>query len=645
MARRFLTILVVILVALAAAPPVAAAVLAIHVSPMGDDRWSGQPPEPGADRRDGPVATLSRAVELAREGGSRIILLRSGTYRMLDTLELGAEDEGLRIAAYPGERPVLSGGERVTGFTMDASGIASAPLAREPGLDVTFGGARLRAAQSGALDPADPIRTGWLIAQSAKGKPDKRRFRFNPGLLQAGWAAPGVRVQAIDRERLADTITGVAKIDAARGILTLDADGQYPFRDGSTFRLLGHPDFLKHPGQFAWSARDKRLLIRPLDPQGFARAGEVTVARVAPLIHAKEVRGITIEGLGFTDVPHDGPAILLEGGSRHRILNNRFSVVGTAVSLEGTTDSEVSGNLMQHLGRVGVQLRPGSNDNRILANRMSHIGEIQLFSAGIFVSGSHRNLIAHNDIRHSARYGISLKNWNQETINTDNVVEYNRIQDTVRETADAGAIEMLGRSDVDTRTIIRFNDVRDTGGLATNAAGNWLERYKGFGIYLDDQTNGVLVEGNFLMNTGWAGVFLHGGDHNRVFNNISVLTEPRDRFLRLEWVPSAGVAGFLRDNVISRNLIHARAPIKTFWISLTGGEPVIDDNILDRARGNRASAAPARAGTRTVQGQQLSNPYFVDPSRDDFRLRPDSPARALGIEDLPWDRIGPEGTR
>jgi len=70
-------------------------------------------------------------------------------------------------------------------------------------------------------------------------------------------------------------------------------------------------------------------------------------------------------------------------------------------------------------------------------------------------------------------------------------------------------------------------------------------------------------------------------------------------------------------------------------------------NIIDRqGRGSRGPAAsPVRAQPRTIQGPNLPNPYFLDPANGDFRLRPDSPARNLGIQDLPWTKIGPEGAR
>ncbi|HYH18909.1 MAG TPA: right-handed parallel beta-helix repeat-containing protein [Azospirillum sp.] len=629
---------VLLLFLFAAAPAVAQGVT--YVSARGDDRWTGRSPEPSPDGRDGPFATLGRALEAVRSGGPKTVLLRGGTYRLAEPVHLGPEDAGLRIAAFPGERPVFSGGEVVGPFQAEGGGVFSAPLAREPGLDAVLGGVRLTAARSGDYDPAEPVRSGWFVATATRGGGDRRRFRYAPGTVDSRWAAPGVRVQVLDRDRRTDDITGIERIEAARNTLVLDRDGAQPFREGSTFRLLGHPDFLKHPGQFAWRARDRRLLVMPEDPADM-ESQPMVVARLGALFRLVEARGVTLEGLSFEDVPHTGAAVRIEGGGSNRILGNRFRHVGTAVEVLDSPDNEVRGNRMEHLGRAGVDLKPGSHGNRVLGNSMRHVGEVALFSAGVFVSGCQNTRIAHNDIRHAARYGISVKNQGPETINIDTVIEYNRIEDTARETADAGAIETLGLSNIDTRTTIRFNDVRRTGGLATDAAGRWLERHRGFGIYLDDLTNGVRVEGNFLMDAGMAAVFIHGGDGNRVHNNIAVLTRPQDKFLRLEWVPKAGIAGFLKDNVITRNIIHARAPVTQIIETHTGGEATLDLNIIDRPGRSPGRGAPVQA--RAASGPRLPDPYFVDPAADDFRLRPNSPARELGIEDLPWARIGPQG--
>jgi len=576
---------------LAFAVPAWAAEPESYVSPQGNDRWSGKIADPAPDGRDGPFASPARALDEARRGGPTVIRLRGGTYTLTEPLGVGPALSGLRLAAYGKEEPVLSGGERVGGASTDraadGSGVQSAPLARDPGLDVALGGVRLDAARSGSFDPRDPFRSGWFVARAVKEDPNapgsKRRMSVAPGTLRAEWAGPGVRAQALDRERLSDDLLGVVSADP-RGTLTFDRDGQYPYRDGSTVRLLGHPDFLTRPGQFAWDAKARRLLVRaPKEQSGGQQAGgrgELVVARLGTLIRVEGASNVTIEGLGFADVPQDGTAILLKGGAGHRIAGNRVRLVGAAVTLDGTDRSAVAGNRMEHLGRSGVVLMPGSNGNRILGNRISDIGEVRFFGGGVMASGIKDTLIAHNDIQRAARYGVSIKNWNDQTKNSDNTIEYNRIRDTARQTADAGAIETLGRSNIDTRTVIRFNDIRDTGGLATDADGKWLTRYKGFGIYLDDQTNGVTVEGNVLENTGMAAVFLHGGDGNKVLRNVVALSDPKDRFLRLEWVPLAGKQGHMRDNVATGNLVQGGKD--QLVNSLSGGDYRIEGTVLEQ---------------------------------------------------------------
>ena len=620
----------------------AAAETTFYVSPSGNDRWSGRLSQPSADGRDGPFATPARALAAAKGGGPATVRLHGGTYRLTAPLVVDSSLPGLRLTAVEGEQPVLSGGEAVGGAQL-ANGLLSAPLARDPGLDVSIGGPgdgqRLDAARSGDFDPGDP-RSGWFPAKAvqsnakssgskstgSKSQGSKRQMQLPPGVLKAGWAGPGVRAQALDRERLSDDLLGVASADP-NGLLTLGGDGQYPYRDGSTVRLLGHPDFLTRPGEFAWDAKAKRLLVKP--PTGFnSGRAELVVARTANLLRLDNARNVTVEGLTFTDVPWDGSAVLAKGGSGLRIAGNRFALVGTAVTLDGATRSEVSRNRMEHLGRSGIYLAPGSSDNRILANRISDVGEVRFFGGGVIAAGIRNTLIAHNDIRRAARYGISVKNWNPQTVNSDNVIEFNRIRDTARQTADAGAIEMLGRSGNDTRSIVRFNDIRDTGGLATDAQGRWLVRYKGFGIYLDDMTSGVTVQGNLLENTGAAAVFLHGGDNNRVSGNISLMTDRKDRFLRLEWVPSAGKNGLMHGNAANDNVVAAPSPKEQVVISLTGGEYRIENTQLE-------SSVPAAEAASTASTARAAAPPAGGRLLD----------RLVAMKELPLDRVGPEGMR
>lgn len=81
---------------------VAATVL--YVDPVnGDDSFPGTLQQP--------LQHVAVAVQKAR-GAPRpaSVILRDGVHRLTSTLQLGAEDSGLSIAAYPGEAPVISGG-------------------------------------------------------------------------------------------------------------------------------------------------------------------------------------------------------------------------------------------------------------------------------------------------------------------------------------------------------------------------------------------------------------------------------------------------------------------------------------------------------------------------------------------------------
>ena len=43
------------------------------------------------------------------------------------------------------------------------------------------------------------------------------------------------------------------------------------------------------------------------------------------------------------------------------------------------------------------------------------------------------------------------------------------------------------------------------------------------------------------------------------------------------------------------------------------------------------------------RNSRIADPLFLDLAKDDFRLKPDSPALALGFEPIPWEKVGPQG--
>lgn len=601
---------------------------AYYVAKTGKDSWSGRLAEPNAEGTDGPFASLERAQAAMRDSAVKTTYIREGTYPLAQTLTLTGADSGVHILGYPGEQVVLSGGQTVSGFVDEGNGVYSAALATAPGLDVTVSGERYTLASKAAYTPNDPT-SGWFIADAASSGASSgassRSLRYHADDVTAADLAPGLRIQLFDTERLQDAILTVAGIDAATRTITFTSDAPFAVHDGSTFRLLGNTAYVDQAGEFAYRPADGRLVIDA--GTGFDGSG-VSVARLDTLLRLNGAVGVTVQGLSFTDTTTGGYALEVVGGGQNRIVANSFVAVGTGIHLTQASEQNlISANFLDHLGLSGMLLDGQSNGNTVTGNRIQHIGEVRSYAGGIMGAGINDTVIAYNDIDHSSRYGISIKTWNAATVSLNNSILYNRVRNTGEKTADSGAIELLGRSGLITNTRIEGNWIEHAGGIASTSTGAWLHDHKGFGIYLDDLTSGVTVQDNFLKDTSWASVMIHGGHDNTVANNIGVLGANSESFLRMEWLTSGSSPVIPVNNTITRNIIEGMVPLGSYVTVLSSGVNIIDDNFVHRIVAYGAH-------------DQSGNPLFANPDGNDYSLLALSPALTAGIHDLAWMLMG-----
>lgn len=120
---------------LAVAPVVSSAdpISTLWVSKLGNDAWSGLLENPNAQGTDGPLATLTGArdkLRLYRQAGQLItngtirVRIKAGTYQLSEPFVLNSVDSGTATApvsfeaASSSARPIISGGEQLTGFTV-----------------------------------------------------------------------------------------------------------------------------------------------------------------------------------------------------------------------------------------------------------------------------------------------------------------------------------------------------------------------------------------------------------------------------------------------------------------------------------------------------------------------------------------------
>jgi hypothetical protein len=322
------------------------------------------------------------------------------------------------------------------------------------------------------------------------------------------------------------------------------------------------------------------------------------------------------------------------------IGHNTFHDVNIAIQTSQSHGNSIVANEMTRIGFHGVEMW-ASDGNSILGNHIQDIGLLtKQYAAGVIGQWVKDNVIAHNRIENSAMYGISIKDGGTSE-NTNNIVEYNRILNTVTQGYDAGAIEMLGRSGIDTNTVIRYNYIENVG----------IGNVSAIGVYLDDLASGVEVYGNFIKDATGFGFLLHGGRNIAITNNVVILAdEPIDdpysnnqlnQHRLFVWEQVASPTPRLMENVEwSTNIISAPdglTPDAEYWMRWGEplGEPKVTNNLLHNVNGYDEAAT----GTPEA-GSIFADPLFVDPANGDYNLQAGSPAFGLDFVPLPFDRMG-----
>ena len=108
------------------------------------------------------------------------------------------------------------------------------------------------------------------------------------------------------------------------------------------------------------------------------------------------------------------------------------------------------------------------------------------------------------------------------------------------------------QSEIRAGHIIRFNLMSDIPGCRTKAEGSILTPDgMANGIYLDNDTSNCLIQGNIIVRASGYGVFVHGGQHNAIENNIIIdaTTTASDR--SVIGCGQVGYAGYLREALSS----------------------------------------------------------------------------------------------
>ncbi len=685
-----------IMLAAAAAP---ADELAVYVSPSGNDAWSGTTAEATADRSDGPLATLQKARDMVRTLRSRPgndataihVYLHGGAYFLDQPLVLAPEDSGTERgpivwSEYHDQRPVISGGQPLTGWTKTTVNGCEAWTARLPeGVagfhELWLDGRRLGRARwphQGTLAVAG-------LSDTEKHDSPYRgtdQFRFAADDLKA-WptAADG---EVIAANRWTESHLPVAAIDEKEHVIRFGKRTVFLPDAGDPYWVENVRECLTEPGEFYVDPRAKTVCLIPpadVDPN----RTQIIVPRLAQVLRlegdpaaGKFIEHLTFRGLGFANTEwfFDRPLVAQTSGdaadrrnpkpdpTRSGFSQAAIGVPGAVWGI-GVRHCVFERCDVSHLATYGIELAQGCQKNRIAHCTLGDLGaggvkigetvirepeneqafgnEISdctiadggnLFPScvALWIGQSHDNTIAHNDI-HGFWYTAISVGWTWgygKSAAQRNLIEYNHVHHLGMKTddqkpilSDMGCVYTLGDQE---GTVVRFNRFHDVAAL----------RYGGWGIYFDEGTTRILAENNLVYRTTHGGFHQHYGKENVFHNNI--LAFGRDHQIqrtRIETHPSFRFEG----NIV----LWDQGPV------LGGGwqkpSAFFDDNTYwptgkaELRFANRTWEQWRQAGMD--EHSKIADPCFVDPAHGDFAFTAQSPAAFVGFKPFDLTTVGP----
>lgn len=563
-----------------------------YVSPDGKDTWSGLLPTATQQGGDGPFASIERARDAAREkGGTNTIALGKGDYYLTRPIVFDARDTGLILTARCNEAPILHGGPRVRDFAQQADGRWTAPLKLPPdeGVgDLFVNGIRQTRARFPNVPADGDPRKGWLFAAKCLPAVDasegNTRFCFHAGDLPAVGDTSGLVVDIVGGYQPGsqwgnDTLPVVSIDDAGRTVHT-QGTGYFFTAEGSRYFLAGAKALLDAPGEWWYDLVAGKLHYIPVDQ---SLPNSVVVAGILPTFFKLDgASGMVVSGLEFRDGAPAGSgkfytetrgfgAIRIEHADGVKIVGNSIENVGVGIHVTESKDALIAGNVIADVAGNGVYVGTNygtfgkSNGARILSNHIHDIGKVYIETAGIWFQAADNVRIADNLIENTAQFGIAGGSlWGSNDAVYNAVIEHNVIHNANQQTADGGAIKMMGEQADPLNSTIRSNLVTGTGHLMNRADGTfWPPGYENTGewpspiswaIYTDGKASGLRIEGNTLSGNV-AAIGINGGWSNLVAGNV--ITNGSGAAFRVDdgtgrgWRPSWARPNRIEENVVS----------------------------------------------------------------------------------------------
>jgi len=655
----------------------------LYVAPNGKDTWRGTRKAPGFLRVNGPLASLQGARDAIRRLKARgpltrpvVVRVLGGTYRMSEPFILTPEDSGttncpITYIADGDEKPVFGGGCVIAGWRKNDKGFWTTTIPEVQSGQWYFRSLfingqrrqRARTPNEGYFQVTDNPPPA-AAAKTAKQAAGQTEFHFRPGDIK-NWDNLN-DVEVIIYHAWATTRHLLRSVDTQANTVRFGGATQWPLLKWGKNRYIieNAPDALDKPGEWYLDRRTGVLSYIPMPGEDLEKA-VVEAPVLTELVRVqgdadagKFVEHVTLSGLAFTcadwtigpeghnyrqAAPEAKPAIALSGARRCSLEKLEIAHVGGyGVGFgHGCQSNRLEQCHVHDLGAGGVLIgeinlpkeeRARASHNTV-ANCFIHDGgHVYATAVGVWVGKSSYNAIQHNEISDFFYTGISVGwSWGYQPSSAHhNLIEYNHVHHLgFGVLSDMGGIYTLG---ISPGTQIRNNSFHHVDSFS----------YGGWGIYTDEGSQGILIENNLAYRTKDGNFHQHYGKDNIVRNNVLAFSREK-QVARTRNEPH-------RSFVFERNIVYFNEGV--LLGSNWAGEPgayELDYNVYWDSAGRPINFAGATLEKWQAQSQDrhsiVADPLFVNAEKDDFRLRPDSPAFALGFKPIDMTSIGLVGPR
>ncbi len=507
-----------------------------YVAENGNDAWSGTLPEPNNTKTDGPFATLKKAQEAVRylkakvyfpkdepvekrwigsphpfgRGKDITVYIRQGFYSLSEPLVFSAADGGERVetnlpagafeyhklrdhyvtyAAYPGEKPVISGGKKVSGWKKNGN-VWTAPFDADTVQMLVVNGKR----QILARTP----NTGYFVPPAISATTSELYFR--KGEIENWDNMAGNRVVMLLRWHTG--INSIISVDEKKGVATFKSPQEGVVIVPPRYYVENVKALLDAPGEWYFDKNTKEISYIPAEGISNPNDFSSEVPGISELVKvsgemAKPVRNLRFYGLTFEGATPGSSAISFEYAHACELAQGEVrSCSGTGVYVhKGCYQTRIFENRFETIDSGGIYVngpnKPGDGRDII---RETLIKKNQLFDCGginIYAQYSLMTTISHNYITKTrGRYGIDVGGWanQEEAIDGGYLVEYNHLDDVQLDADDSGAIKTAGMT---FNSVVRRNLIHDVhAGFFNDNVGFWF----------DNMSQGWISEENIFYN-------------------------------------------------------------------------------------------------------------------------------------------------